>query len=48
VLKAGRVVCLTEITDWLGGQATSEGVSALDEELDRQQLTSIVLVQLVG
>jgi hypothetical protein len=34
-LKAGRVVCLTDITDWLGGQATSEGVSALDEELDR-------------
>ena len=24
-------VCLTEETDWLGGQATSQGVSALDE-----------------
>jgi hypothetical protein len=34
-LKAGRDVCLTDITDWLGGQATSEGVSALDEELDQ-------------
>jgi FAD dependent oxidoreductase len=33
-LKAGRVVCLTDITDWVGGQITSEGVSALDEEPD--------------
>jgi len=29
--EAGRTVCLTEETDWLGGQATSQGVSALDE-----------------
>jgi len=28
---AGRSVILTEETDWLGGQATSQGVSALDE-----------------
>jgi hypothetical protein len=28
---AGRRVCLTEETDWIGGQATSQGVSALDE-----------------
>ncbi len=28
---AGRSVVLTEETDWLGGQATSQGVSALDE-----------------
>jgi hypothetical protein len=30
-LLAGRTVCLTEITDWLGGQITSQGVGALDE-----------------
>ncbi|MBD2492115.1 FAD-dependent oxidoreductase [Aulosira sp. FACHB-615] len=30
-LLAGRTVCLTDITDWIGGQATSQGVSALDE-----------------
>jgi len=33
-LMAGRMgfsVCLTEETDWLGGQATAGGVSALDE-----------------
>lgn len=28
---AGRTVCLTEETSWLGGQATSQGVSAFDE-----------------
>lgn len=27
----GRTVCLLEETDWLGGQMTSQGVSALDE-----------------
>jgi NADPH-dependent 2,4-dienoyl-CoA reductase/sulfur reductase-like enzyme len=32
-LKAGRSVCQTGITDWLGGQVSSEGTSALDEEL---------------
>ncbi len=30
-LKAGMTVCLTEETDWLGGQMTAQGVSALDE-----------------
>lgn len=30
-LLAGRRVCLTEITDWLGGQISSQGTSALDE-----------------
>ena len=30
-LLAGRTVCLTEITDWLGGQISSQGTSALDE-----------------
>jgi hypothetical protein len=30
-LLAGETVCLTEITDWLGGQISSQGTSALDE-----------------
>ncbi len=30
-LLAGRIVCLTEITDWVGGQISSQGTSALDE-----------------
>ncbi len=30
-LHAGRTVCVTEITDWLGGQISSQGTSALDE-----------------
>lgn len=30
-LRSGRSVCLTEITDWLGGQISSQGTSALDE-----------------
>ena len=30
-LSAGQRVVLTEATDWLGGQGTSQGVSALDE-----------------
>ncbi|TAF02484.1 MAG: FAD-dependent oxidoreductase [Nostocales cyanobacterium] len=30
-LLAGNTVCLTEITDWLGGQISSQGTSALDE-----------------
>lgn len=29
--EAGRTVVLTEPTDWIGGQITSQGVSALDE-----------------
>jgi hypothetical protein len=31
VLTTGLKVCLTEETDWIGGQATAQGVSALDE-----------------
>ncbi len=31
-LLAGRTVCLTEITDWVGGQISSQGTSALDEQ----------------
>jgi hypothetical protein len=30
-LLAGRTVCLTETTDWVGGQISSQGTSALDE-----------------
>ncbi|MCY7366911.1 MAG: FAD-dependent oxidoreductase [Chamaesiphon sp.] len=30
-LLAGKTVCMTEITDWVGGQITAQGVSALDE-----------------
>ncbi len=31
-LRAGRTVCLTEITDWVGGQVSAQGTSALDEK----------------
>jgi FAD dependent oxidoreductase len=30
-LLAGKTVCMTDITDWVGGQVSSQGVSALDE-----------------
>ncbi len=30
-LQTGRTVCMTDITDWVGGQLTSQGTSALDE-----------------
>jgi hypothetical protein len=30
-LLAGKKICMTEITDWMGGQISSQGVSALDE-----------------
>jgi hypothetical protein len=30
-LHAGRTVCMTELTDWIGGQISSQGTSALDE-----------------
>ncbi len=30
-LLAGRTVCMTDITDWMGGQITAQGTSALDE-----------------
>lgn len=36
-LLAGRKVCLTEITDWLGGQISSQGTSALDERPTQSQ-----------
>ena len=38
-LLAGRTVCLTEITDWMGGQISAQGTSALDERpTQRSQL----------
>ncbi|MEH2198955.1 FAD-dependent oxidoreductase [Nostoc sp.] len=37
-LLAGRTVCLTEITDWLGGQISSQGTSALDERPTQRTL----------
>jgi hypothetical protein len=30
-LLAGRTVCMTDITDWMGGQISAQGTSALDE-----------------
>jgi hypothetical protein len=38
-LLMGKTVCLTEITDWVGGQISSQGTSALDERpTQRSQL----------
>jgi hypothetical protein len=38
-LLLGKTVCLTEITDWVGGQISSQGTSALDErDTQRAQL----------
>lgn len=37
-LLAGRTVCLTDITDWLGGQISSQGTSALDERKTQRDL----------
>lgn len=37
-LLAGRTVCITEITDWVGGQISSQGTSALDERDTQRSL----------
>jgi hypothetical protein len=37
-LLAGRTVCLTEITDWVGGQISAQGTSALDERPTQRQM----------
>ena len=45
-LKAGEVVCLTEPTDWLGGQLTSSGVPAVDfahHDVDMGELGKVKL-----
>ena len=36
-LLAGKEVCITEITDWMGGQISSQGTSALDERPTQRQ-----------
>ncbi len=37
-LLAGKTVCMTEITDWVGGQISSQGTSALDERPTQAEL----------
>lgn len=37
-LLSGQTVCLTEISDWLGGQISSQGNSALDETAYQRKL----------
>jgi len=37
-LLAGKTVCLTEITDWVGGQISAQGTSALDERRTQRSL----------
>ncbi|MEN9204168.1 MAG: FAD-dependent oxidoreductase, partial [Thermostichus sp. DG02_1_bins_55] len=36
-MRAGVQTCLIELTPWLGGQITSQGVSAIDESLPMRQ-----------
>ncbi len=37
-LLAGKTVCMTELTDWVGGQLTSQGTAALDEKATQTDL----------
>ncbi|MDS3861127.1 FAD-dependent oxidoreductase [Thermosynechococcaceae cyanobacterium BACA0444] len=37
-LLAGKTVCLTELTDWLGGQISAQGTAALDERPRQREL----------
>jgi hypothetical protein len=37
-LRLEKQVCMTEITDWIGGQVSQQGVSALDEEALQREL----------
>ena len=37
-LLVGKTVCMTEITDWVGGQISSQGTSALDERKTQRSL----------
>lgn len=37
-LLAGKKVCMTEITDWVGGQISAQGTSALDEKSTQRSL----------
>jgi hypothetical protein len=36
-LLLGKTVCMTEITDWVGGQISSQGTSALDERRTQRE-----------
>lgn len=35
-LMMGHTVCMTELTDWVGGQLTSQGTTALDESREQR------------
>jgi hypothetical protein len=37
-LRAGHTVCMTELTDWVGGQISSQGTTALDEAKKQRSL----------
>ena len=37
-LRAGRTVCMTELTDWVGGQLSAQGTTALDEAKRQREL----------
>ncbi|XTZ10647.1 MAG: FAD-dependent oxidoreductase, partial [cyanobacterium endosymbiont of Rhopalodia yunnanensis] len=37
-LLGGRTVCLTDISDWVGGQISSQGNSALDDGKKQRSL----------
>jgi len=37
-LRTGHTVCLTELTDWVGGQISSQGTTALDESREQRNL----------
>ncbi|MEM9162176.1 MAG: FAD-dependent oxidoreductase [Cyanobacteria bacterium P01_F01_bin.4] len=37
-LQSGRTVCMTELTDWVGGQLSSQGTTALDEAKRQREL----------
>jgi hypothetical protein len=37
-LLAGRTGCMTALTDWIGGQISSQGTSALDETTRQREL----------
>ena len=37
-LLMGHTVCMTELTDWVGGQISSQGTTALDESREQRSL----------
>jgi len=37
-LLTGHTVCMTELTDWVGGQISSQGTTALDESKQQRNL----------